>query len=428
MKHLSIIVACLLFSAVPLFSADNVEIHLNYPYDTAFIGSNNTLEIWIENDSKLYAMSLGFEISGYNGVLQWNTSYGNHAPINIDHEDAQEAFLDTLMASYSNLTDSSLPDSLLIGGISIPAGDFGIKAGSMRRVYSMQFYIPESESEGTLCIDNVVVPNSGDWLFFAGWSGPQVAPEFNGCSDQKTYRPSCPAICFPVAMPVTPIADFTFTPDSGEAPLSVSFTDQSSNYPNSWHWIFGDGQTSGDQNPVHEYQIPGTYYPTLIVSNLLGADTTVSATPVIVTEPPPPALELTCPENIIVYVNTTDTVPYTIQYNGDVIDNFVFTVSDSLGWFLSPTNLNLTMNPGTDTTVNVAVIVPDGLGDGTENSVTANMISQSNPTITEQASCLLRVSNYLCGDVNLDGTVDISDAIYLINYSFGNGPAPCEPF
>lgn len=32
--------------------------------------------------------------------------------------------------------------------------------------------------------------------------------------------------------------------------------------------------------------------------------------------------------------------------------------------------------------------------------------------------------NYECGDANEDDTVDISDAVYIINYAFGGGPAP----
>ena len=33
----------------------------------------------------------------------------------------------------------------------------------------------------------------------------------------------------------------------------------------------------------------------------------------------------------------------------------------------------------------------------------------------------------LSGDANCDGVVNISDAVYLISYIFGGGPAPCDP-
>ena len=36
------------------------------------------------------------------------------------------------------------------------------------------------------------------------------------------------------------------------------------------------------------------------------------------------------------------------------------------------------------------------------------------------------VPSYVCGDVNCDYTVNVSDAVYTINYIFKGGPAPCE--
>lgn len=53
----------------------------------------------------------------------------------------------------------------------------------------------------------------------------------------------------------------------------VSFFDNSTNAPTSWHWSFGDGQTSTLQNPTHTYILAGTYTSTLIACNLSGCDT-----------------------------------------------------------------------------------------------------------------------------------------------------------
>jgi PKD repeat protein len=68
-----------------------------------------------------------------------------------------------------------------------------------------------------------------------------------------------------------PVASFTKSPASGNAPLSVNFTDTSSNSPTSWSWNFGDGTTSTAQNPVHSYGFAGTYTVTLIATNGLGS-------------------------------------------------------------------------------------------------------------------------------------------------------------
>ena len=71
----------------------------------------------------------------------------------------------------------------------------------------------------------------------------------------------------------TPIADFSGTPTSGVAPLTVDFTDLSSNAPTGWGWYFGDGGSSNQQNPTHTYQSPGIYDVTMSCANVFGTDT-----------------------------------------------------------------------------------------------------------------------------------------------------------
>jgi len=71
---------------------------------------------------------------------------------------------------------------------------------------------------------------------------------------------------------IPPIADFTAHPTDGMVPLQVTFTDASKNNPTAWRWMFGDGGTSTDQNPVYTYTIPGTYNVTLNCSNSAGSD------------------------------------------------------------------------------------------------------------------------------------------------------------
>ena len=50
-----------------------------------------------------------------------------------------------------------------------------------------------------------------------------------------------------------PVANFSGTPTSGAKPLSVTFTDSSTNSPTAWCWNFGDSSTSTVQNPSHSY-------------------------------------------------------------------------------------------------------------------------------------------------------------------------------
>jgi PKD repeat protein len=60
-----------------------------------------------------------------------------------------------------------------------------------------------------------------------------------------------------------------------KVPMQVQFLDQSENLPTSWQWDFGDGETSGEQNPVHLYMNEGIYPVTLTVKNNFGQDSKV---------------------------------------------------------------------------------------------------------------------------------------------------------
>ncbi len=52
---------------------------------------------------------------------------------------------------------------------------------------------------------------------------------------------------------------FSADPSTGQAPLTVKFTDRSYGNPTSWKWDFGDGKTSPDQNPVHTFTSRGAF-------------------------------------------------------------------------------------------------------------------------------------------------------------------------
>ena len=70
-----------------------------------------------------------------------------------------------------------------------------------------------------------------------------------------------------------PDADFTGSPTSGAAPLSVVFTDASTGLYDDCAWNFGDGETSSSCNPTHEYDSAGVYDVSLEVSYQDSSDT-----------------------------------------------------------------------------------------------------------------------------------------------------------
>ncbi|MBI4602068.1 MAG: PKD domain-containing protein [Planctomycetes bacterium] len=57
----------------------------------------------------------------------------------------------------------------------------------------------------------------------------------------------------------TPAVEFSAVPNRGEVPLTVRFGDLSTGQIQSWEWDFGDGATAIEQNPTHTYREPGKY-------------------------------------------------------------------------------------------------------------------------------------------------------------------------
>ncbi len=89
---------------------------------------------------------------------------------------------------------------------------------------------------------------------------------------------------------IAPVAAFSATPRSGPAPLSVTFSDASTNQPTSWAWDFQNNGTidSTAQNPVFAYGTDGTYSVKLTASNGAGSDDEIKIDYVTVATTPPP--------------------------------------------------------------------------------------------------------------------------------------------
>ncbi len=105
----------------------------------------------------------------------------------------------------------------------------------------------------------------------------------NACGSDVLTRTDYITVTAPPQDP--PIADFTGSPTSGDAPLTVQFTDLSTNGPTSWSWQFGDGGSSTAQNPQYTYQDPGTYTVTLTATNTYGSDVATKVDFITVTQP-----------------------------------------------------------------------------------------------------------------------------------------------
>jgi PKD repeat protein len=77
----------------------------------------------------------------------------------------------------------------------------------------------------------------------------------------------------------------SYTDSSNTCTGFSTFTTTSINTPTSYHWDFGDGDTSNVANPTHSFASNGTYTVTLVACNASGCDTVVQSINAIITGP-----------------------------------------------------------------------------------------------------------------------------------------------
>ena len=126
-----------------------------------------------------------------------------------------------------------------------------------------------------------------------------------------------------------PVADFRADPLSGWAPLTVSFTDQSSGLVDFRTWDFGDGTpVSHERHPVHIYSTPGIYTPALIVAGVGGGDSESKAGYITVRQrPPAPIADFTAD-------TTSGAWPLAVHFRSlaqGEVDSLIWDFGDGLG-------------------------------------------------------------------------------------------------
>jgi len=111
-----------------------------------------------------------------------------------------------------------------------------------------------------------------------------------------------------------PAPDFSASPRSGTAPLSVAFSDLSTGAITAWAWDFGDGATSGLENPAHVYAANGSYAVALTLSGPGGPATKRELGYVVVGDAPPTVAFTGTPTSGVAPL----TVSFTNQSSGNV--------------------------------------------------------------------------------------------------------------
>jgi PKD repeat protein len=244
-----------------------------------------------------------------------------------------------------------------------------------------------------------------------------------------------------------PVADFSGTPISGDTPLNVAFTDNTTNNPTSWSWDFGDGATSTVQNPSHTYNTAGNYTVSLTSTNSCGSDTQTKVDYITVTDPPcnlPVAgfsgtpTSGDTPLNVAFTDNTTNSPTSWSWDFGDggssTAQNPSYTYNTAGSYTVSLTATNA-CGSDTDTKVNYITVTDPPAGD--EMHVASNTVTKQTFFIFSRASSTIKIVDQN-GDPVSNASVDGSwhgsssktvtlntnsngEATSTSNWVFGNG-------
>ncbi|MEE2884008.1 MAG: PKD domain-containing protein [Planctomycetota bacterium] len=278
-----------------------------------------------------------------------------------------------------------------------------------------------------------------------------------------------------------PVADFTVTTkDDGIADHTIIYEDHSVGLVENYLWDFGDGDTSTTLVGEHTYLEPGSYTITLTVSGPGGSDTMELPNPITV-DTPENAFELAdiavfAGQPVIhpvlgTHVDCLQGFQISVAYDEAVINMTEISIENTLAESLAPEFIASSINPGgsasslylavifdtlppfdgrmmspglnqTLCTLNYTVVPSTPLGTVTELHFADDLVIppinniyaieggfavlpyyiQGTVTVSQQPQFLFHR-----GDATYDQSVNIADAIFILDFLFITGSTPVCP-
>ncbi len=184
----------------------------------------------------------------------------------------------------------------------------------------------QAYDEGNNIWDNGYPSGGNYWSDFDEPSEGAYDNNSDGIVDSPYYIPGGNNVDrYPLMHPliaIPPVANFSYSPLDPTDLDTIQFNDLSSDpdgYIVNWTWDFGDGSISYEQNPQHQYSMPGNYNVTLTVMDDDGAIDNITKRIVVVAGDinPPTTLCILSGvtgshgwyrSNVMVTLNTTDDV------------------------------------------------------------------------------------------------------------------------
>jgi uncharacterized protein (TIGR02145 family) len=224
-------------------------------------------------------LSVQFTDMSTGSITSWSWNFGDENTSTSQNPlhtyNVQGSYSVTLTVSSANSSDSETKNNYIIVSTSGSAPVAGFTANRTS--------IIEGESV-SFTDQSINVPTAWSWTFGDGGTSTEQNPT-NQYNTQGTYTVKLTVsnsygsddetknnYITVSASGAAPVANFTADKTSITEGETVNFTDQSTNGPTSWSWIFGDGGTSSSQNPSHPYNTEGTYNVILTATNSFGSD------------------------------------------------------------------------------------------------------------------------------------------------------------
>ncbi len=300
-------------------------------------------------------LAVNFTDQSSGPVNSWSWNFGDGATStaqNPSHTyNSAGSFTATLTVNGSSGQTSSTSQTITVTNAPSPvSASFAANPTSGQAPLAVQF---TDQSGGPV--------SSWNWSFGDGSSGSTVQNPSHTYSSVGSFtatltvngssgQTSSTSRTITVTNAPSPVsASFAANPTSGEAPLAVQFTDQSSGPVSSWNWNFGDGATSASQNPSHTYDSAGSFTARLTVTGSSGQTSSTSRTITVTNAPPPPSSTVTVVASQPLATSLTPGI-FSLTRDGDT--SSALTVHYSLGG--SAAN-------GTDyQTLSGSVVIPAG--------------------------------------------------------------------
>jgi len=431
MRYLSLAgLICILGLAVamPVWSANRVVFGTISPGDTLWAGLPVTIDIFIENDSSVYGWNIPALLYSTDGATWiWNNVPGGYGQTidcyTVIPGSRMDINWDLTSGIVSNQYDMNglTPDSMLLGAVVISKPPMA--PGPLQRMISMHL-TPTALAPGevkTICV--------GD--------GTNFEAEFVGQNGHSAFPTVNVPICFPVANctlddDVDGICDYVdncpgLANTGQEDADGDSRGDACDNCPGvaNIDQLDGDADGAGDACD----NCPASANADQADGDSDGLGDPCDNCPAVANADQTDGDEDgsgdvcdNCPE--IPNVNQLDndgdglgnpcdncpSVANAGQEDGD---------GDGLGDACD--NCPAIANPGQDDADG------DGFGNFCDNCPTIANPGQEDADGDGFGDACEGGAQYQCGDINADGWINVGDAVYLINFLFRSGPAPCQP-